>query len=218
MLLHHFYRWSSRLAFYFAAIGSAVGFGNIWRFPSLVYEYGGGAFFVPYLLALIFIGLPILVLEIALGQYYETGDVDVFGGIHRRLRGVGLSSIACGYMLVTYYSMLLSWVANAFFDSFTTDFWSQGVITGSEAKSYFYNNIIGMESLGPDLRPTRLVWKNVGYSLMTWVIVYLCIAFGIKWTGRITYFTSKLSLNVQCYSEDDIAHIVANNLLVLLST
>jgi SNF family Na+-dependent transporter len=98
-------RWSSRAAFYFAAVGSAVGFGNVWRFPALVYEYGGGAFFVPYLLALSFVGWPILVLEISLGQYYETGDVEVFGGINRRLRGVGLSSIACGYMIVTYYSM-----------------------------------------------------------------------------------------------------------------
>ena len=61
-------RWSSRLAFYFAAIGSAVGFGNVWRFPSLVYEYGGAAFLLPYLLALFLVGLPILVLEISLGQ------------------------------------------------------------------------------------------------------------------------------------------------------
>lgn len=68
-------RWSSRLAFYFAAVGSAVGFGNVWRFPSLVYEYGGGAFFIPYVLALFFIGIPLLVLEISLGQYYETGGM-----------------------------------------------------------------------------------------------------------------------------------------------
>lgn len=57
-------------------------------------------------------------LEISLGQFYETGDVGVFGSIHARLRGVGMSSIACGYMLVTYYSMLLAWTLNAFFDSF----------------------------------------------------------------------------------------------------
>lgn len=50
-----------------------VGFGNIWRFPALVYDYGGGAFFIPYVLALVFVGIPILVLEISLGQYYETG-------------------------------------------------------------------------------------------------------------------------------------------------
>lgn len=66
-------RWSSRAAFYFAAVGSAVGFGNIWRFPALVFEYGGAVFFIPYIAAVLLIGLPILVLEISLGQYYETG-------------------------------------------------------------------------------------------------------------------------------------------------
>lgn len=167
-----------------------MGFGNVWRFPILVYEYGGGAFFIPYVLALIFVGIPILVLEIAFGQYYETGDVNVFGGIHRRLRGVGVASIACGYMLVTYYSMLLAWVCNAFFDTFGSEnFWAQPQVTGSEAKDYFYNEIIGMSTLGEDLRPTRLVGKNVGYSFLTWAIIYLCVAFGIKTTGRITYIT-----------------------------
>lgn len=71
-------RFSSRLAFYFAAVGSAVGFGNVWRFPSLVYEYGGGAFFIPYLLALFLVGIPLLVLEISLGQYFELGGEVVF--------------------------------------------------------------------------------------------------------------------------------------------
>ena len=61
ILVLRFNRWTSRTAFYFAAVGSAVGFGNVWRFPVLVYEYGGGAFFIPYVLALIFVGIPILV-------------------------------------------------------------------------------------------------------------------------------------------------------------
>jgi len=117
----------------------------VWRFPSLVYEYGGGAFFIPYLLALFLIGIPLLVLEISLGQYAQTGDVGVFGSIHKRLSGVGLASIACGYMLVTYYSMLLAWTFNAFFDSFgRNSFWSQDEVTGTEAKEYFYTNIIGI--------------------------------------------------------------------------
>jgi solute carrier family 6 GABA transporter-like protein 1 len=104
-----------------------------------------------------------------------------------------MSSIACGYMLVTYYSMLLAWVCNAFFDTFgSRNFWAQPQVTGSEAKDYFFNEIIGMGTLGPDLRPTRLVGKNVGYSFLTWVIIYLCVAFGLKTTGRITYFTMGL--------------------------
>lgn len=96
-------------------------------------------------------------------------------------------------MLVTYYSMLLAWVCNAFFNTFGGDnFWAQPQVTGSDAKEYFYNEIIGMSTLGPDLRPTRLVGKNVGYSFLTWAIIYLCVAFGLKWTGRITYFTMGL--------------------------
>jgi SNF family Na+-dependent transporter len=182
-------RWSSRAAFYFAAVGSAVGFGNVWRFPSLVFEFGGGAFFIPYLLALFLVGIPILVLEVSLGQHYQTGDVNVFGSIHERLRGVGLSSVACGYMLVTYYSILLAWVTNAFFDSFGDNFWAQEQVTGTEAKDYFYNEIIGMGTLDGGMHATRMVWPNVGYSFLTWILIYLCTAFGLKWTGRITYFT-----------------------------
>ena len=184
-------RWLSRAAFYCAAIGSAVGFGNVWRFPSLVYEYGGAAFLLPYLLALFLVGLPILILEISLGQYYETGDVDVFGGIHRRLRGVGLSSVVCGLMLVTYYSMLLAWTAHAFFDTFSdSSIWHQeGTVTTVQATEWFENDILGLDTVGEDQLPTRMVWPNVGYSFLTWVTVFLCIAWGIKATGRVTYFT-----------------------------
>ena len=81
--------WSSRFAFYMATIGAAVGFGNVWRFPGLAVEYGGGAFFVPYLMALFLLGIPLAILEIGFGQYFQTGDIGVFGTFHPRLRGVG---------------------------------------------------------------------------------------------------------------------------------
>lgn len=92
--------------------------------------------------------------------------------------------------LVTYYSMLLSWTVNAFFDSFGADnFWAQEQVTGSEAKQYFYQNIIGMSTLGDDLKPTRFVVKNIIYSLMVWAFIYFSVAYGLEWTGRITYLT-----------------------------
>ncbi|MCD4666431.1 hypothetical protein K8R47_01325 [archaeon] len=71
-------RWSSRTIFLFAAVGSAVGLGNIWRFPYLAYEYGGGAFLIPYFIALIVVGIPMLMLEFALGQKLQKGAVDAF--------------------------------------------------------------------------------------------------------------------------------------------
>lgn len=183
--------WTSKLAFIFASVGAAVGFGNVWRFPALAYEYGGGAFFIPYLLALIFIGIPLCILEIGLGQYHQTGDVGVFGAINPRLRGIGLISIICGYLIVTFYVPLIGWVVRAFFESFSDpDAWDG--ITGSQGWEYFTNNIMGMSTLGPDLRPTRLVGPNVGYLFLSWFIIFLCVAFDVSTTGRITYFTMGL--------------------------
>lgn len=67
-------------------------------------------------------------------------------------------------------------------------------ITGPEATIYFYNNIIGMNTLGEDLLPTRIVWKNVGCSLIVWFCVFLCVAFGVEVTGKITYVTMGLPI------------------------
>jgi len=187
--------WSSRWAFYFAAIGAAVGFGNVWRFPSLCVDYGGGAFFIPYLLALFFVGLPILILEIGFGQFFQTGDVNVFGGFHPRFRGVGVASVCCGFMLVVYYSMLIAWVVHAFFDSFGSDDpWGKADTTGEVAVDYFIGTIIGAETLGDDGRPTRIVWANVGCCALVWILCFFGTAFGVEVTGKITYFTMGLPI------------------------
>ena len=66
-------RWGSRLLFIFAAVGSAAGLGNLWRFPYLAYKYGGGAFLLPYLAILLLIGVPMLLLEFAIGQRFQKG-------------------------------------------------------------------------------------------------------------------------------------------------
>ena len=63
--------WSARSGFILAAIGSAVGLGNIWRFPYVSYENGGGAFFLPYLIALATAGFPLLFLDYVMGQKYK---------------------------------------------------------------------------------------------------------------------------------------------------
>ena len=86
-------RWKNRTTFILAAIGSAIGIGNFWRFPYLAYKHGGVIFFVPYLLALFLIGIPMLLLELSLGQKFQRGDIGVFRGIQPRIAGVGLTSV-----------------------------------------------------------------------------------------------------------------------------
>lgn len=107
----HRARWDSRFAFLAASIGSAVGLGNIWRFPYLCARWGGGAFLLPYFLALFLIGHPILLLELAMGQRYQSGDIDAFGAINKRMRGIGLASIFGAYSIVLYYCVVIAWSA-----------------------------------------------------------------------------------------------------------
>jgi solute carrier family 6 GABA transporter-like protein 1 len=66
-------------------------------------------------------------------------------------------------------------------------------LTGEEAVNYFFNDIIGGSTVNPkDGTPTRMVWRNVGFSAMCWVLIFLCTAWGVEWTGRIAYFTMGL--------------------------
>jgi len=96
-----------------AAIGSAIGLGNFWRFPYLCYKWGGGLFFIPYLSSLFLLGLPMMLLELSLGQLFQRGDIGVFHGIKPELFGVGLSSVfsACNQYLLhisdRYFALLL---------------------------------------------------------------------------------------------------------------
>lgn len=64
-------QWNSRTGFILAAVGSAIGLGNIWRFPYMAYENGGGAFFIPYLFAMLSAGIPFMIMEFSLGHKYR---------------------------------------------------------------------------------------------------------------------------------------------------
>ncbi|MBL7209465.1 MAG: hypothetical protein ISS52_05140 [Dehalococcoidia bacterium] len=66
-------RWGSGLFFIFAAIGSAIGLGNVWRFPYLTYEYGGGAFLMAWLIGLIVMGIPWMMMEFGMGRFHDMG-------------------------------------------------------------------------------------------------------------------------------------------------
>ena len=88
-------------------------------------------------------------------------------------------------MLNTYYVVLIAWVANAFFDSFRESSpWDDPDLDGDKAITYFINDIIGSGTVGDDGRATRMVGQNVGFCAMVWIIIYFCVAFGVKWTGR----------------------------------
>ena len=90
-------QWGSRTGFILAAVGSAVGLGNIWRFPYVAWENGGGAFVVPYLVALLTAGIPLLVLEYAIGHRHAGSAPLAFRRMHRRSEVLGWwqTGVAC---------------------------------------------------------------------------------------------------------------------------
>jgi hypothetical protein len=82
-------------------------------------------------------------------------------------------------MLDTYYVVLVAWVLNAFFSTWSPDSpWNDPNLTTGDAVNYFMNDIIGSSTVGDDGRPTRIVGRNVGFAFLSWLICFLCVAFG----------------------------------------
>lgn len=122
-------RWSSRVAFILAATGSAVGLGNVWKFPYVAGEHGGGAFVLLYLLCVLLVGLPIFAAEILLGRRGRRSPVGTMRrlveecGVFPRWRQVGWLGMATGFVILSYYSVIAGWIvayvtyaARGFFD------------------------------------------------------------------------------------------------------
>src|SRR5690606_4089265 len=102
-------RWNSSFVFVLAAIGSAIGIGNFWRFPYLTYEYGGGAFLIPFLIAFVIVGLPLMILEFAVGQKFQKSAVKAFESIKKGFGVIGVLAVSISFIIMTYYAIILAW-------------------------------------------------------------------------------------------------------------
>lgn len=102
-------QFGSRAGFIFAAVGSAIGLGNIWRFPAVAYDNGGGAFFLPYLFALLTAGIPLLILEFAVGHKYRGSSPLSLARVKRGGEWIGWWQIGIAFVIATYYSVIIAW-------------------------------------------------------------------------------------------------------------
>lgn len=102
--------WSSRLGFVLACIGSAVGIGNLWRFPYVVGSHGGGAFLVPYVVAVILCGVPLMVLEFTLGRHHRSTIVPVLAATRKGFGWLGVVLVAVVTLVLSYYLVVTGWV------------------------------------------------------------------------------------------------------------
>lgn len=111
-------RWRTKQEYILTSMSYAVGLGNIWRFPYLCYENGGGAFLIAYVACLSLLGLPMFILESSVGQKMQTGFLRAWRQISAVYTGIGLSSVCLALICAVYYNVILSWTLFFFFNSF----------------------------------------------------------------------------------------------------
>ncbi len=188
--------WGTRGSFILAGIGSAVGLGNLWRFPYELYDHGGGAFLVPYVVAAFAIGVPMIILEFSLGHFTQRAAPYAFARGHWRLEFVGWWSVLLGFVIVTFYPVVLAWCFSYLWFSIQGIFnggklpWAGEGLEGVEnAKHFFYDTYLGYRE-GLTLGGVR------GHLLcpliITWVIMHLCIFKGVSLVSKIVWLTVPL--------------------------
>lgn len=102
-------QWGTRAGFIMAAVGSAIGLGNIWRFPGVAYENGGGAFFLPYLIALLTAGIPLLIMEFTIGHKYRGSAPLSLARMRKGFEPLGWWQVAISFVISTYYAVIVAW-------------------------------------------------------------------------------------------------------------
>ncbi|XP_066300203.1 sodium- and chloride-dependent GABA transporter 1-like isoform X2 [Branchiostoma lanceolatum] len=201
-------QWARKAEFLLAMVGYAVGLGNVWRFPYLCYKSGGGAFLIPYFIMLFLCGIPLLYMELAVGQYTQQGPVGALGKICPLLKGAGLATVVITFIFSTYYNVIITWALYYLFNSFQEPLpwascdnpWNTGNCTTglnrsllnndstSPSNEFFDHNVLEISSGIDDFGAPQ--WDLSLTLLLAWIIVYLCIFKGVKSTGKVVYFTA----------------------------
>ena len=101
--------WGSNLSFVLAMVGSAVGLGNIWRYPYVLYSNGGGAFYIPYIVAILLMGVPFLILEYGVGYNFKSSFPKAIRKIHANYEFLGWLLPISVFIIMIYYSCILGW-------------------------------------------------------------------------------------------------------------
>lgn len=171
--------WSSRLAFILAATGSAVGLGNIWKFPYITGENGGGAFVLVYLLCVLMIGIPIMMAEVLIGRRGRQSPINTMRTLaHEESRHgfwqlVGWGGVIAGFLIISYYSVIAGWAIAYVFRA------ASGLFSGltAEAATGLFGALVG--------DPERLLAWHTIFMVMTTVVVSRGVRSGLEQAVRV---------------------------------
>uniref|UniRef100_H2ZGX1 Transporter n=1 Tax=Ciona savignyi TaxID=51511 RepID=H2ZGX1_CIOSA len=112
-------QWGGQIEFLLSCIGYCVGLGNVWRFPYLAYENGGGAFLIPYIIMLVLCGIPLFMMELSFGQFAGLGPITAWRSVPL-FKGVGFGMVAVSFLVCIYYNVIIAWSLFYLFASFSS--------------------------------------------------------------------------------------------------
>ncbi|MFL0805040.1 MAG: sodium-dependent transporter [Agarilytica sp.] len=171
--------WSSRWTFILAATGSAVGLGNIWKFPYITGENGGGAFVLIYLLCIAVIGIPIMVAEVLIGRRGRMSPINSMkfvteeASLHRGWTAIGWSGVLAGLFIMAFYSVVAGWALHYVFTIASGTF---SGATGEQAESFF-GGLLGNNT-------ALLGWHTV-FTIITVGVVMAGVTKGLAMVARV---------------------------------
>ncbi|HEX2177843.1 MAG TPA: sodium-dependent transporter [Nocardioidaceae bacterium] len=164
-------QWGTKLGFILAAMGSAIGLGNIWRFPYVVYSEGGGAFLIPYFIAIATAAIPILILEYSLGHKYRHAGPFAFRMLSRRWEGLGWFQVAVSFFIATYYMIILGWCLAYLYFSFGSQW-------GDDTEGFFTGDYLGVSPSFWEVG--GLQWKVLLPLAIAWGLSYWILRRGVS--------------------------------------
>ena len=163
-----------------AAIGSAVGLGNVWRFPYVCLENGGGAFLIPYLFAIFTAGIPLMILEFSIGHWIRGSAPKAFLKIGKKWEWAGWLTVLLPFTVATYYVVVMSWC-------FGYMIYSIDLRWGLNSESFFLIKYLGI---------TNNSFEIIGISvpvllglITIWFLIFFILYKGVKRIGKVVAWT-----------------------------
>ncbi len=173
-------QWGSKMGFILAAVGSAVGLGNIWRYPYLLYSNGGGAFLIPYFFAILTAGIPLLLLEYGMGHKFRGSTPLSFARANKKWEWLGWWPSLTSFAILTYYTLILSWAINYVF-------LSVGQAWGEDTNAFFFNEFLKVSSGPFSFAGMRwsIFFGIVAVWFINWIVCYKGISGGIEKFSKV---------------------------------
>ncbi|XP_058830523.1 sodium-dependent nutrient amino acid transporter 1-like isoform X2 [Topomyia yanbarensis] len=205
-------QWGKGIEFLMSCIAMSVGLGNVWRFPFIALENGGGAFVIPYIIVLLLVGKPVYYMEMIIGQFSSRGSVKIYD-CAPIMRGVGYGQLFSVIALITYYSSLMSLILSYMFDSFRSPLpwaecrpeWGPSCIdavattttdgngtmvdmTRVSSSEFYFKRVVLKEISSIEDGIGLPDWQLTLFLCLSWSFVLLTLIKGVKSAGKASYF------------------------------